>query len=136
MFQYYPVILRVQAHTYLVWLLLSTTFANPILPLMHVMKVTFRVFSPHFRSLRWYKKSAEVRGIVQCLITYPFPYNNELSALLALRTTYFRLSASVSLIYPYVRVTYGGRLLYRLPDNILPVTVTELINSLNVQGHP
>jgi len=54
MFQYYPVILRVQVYTYTVWLPLSATFANPILLLLHVMKVTFRDFSPNFRSLHWY----------------------------------------------------------------------------------
>ena len=33
------------------------------------------------------------------------------------------------LIHSDMRVIYGARLLYRLPDSILPVTVTDLTNS-------
>lgn len=88
------------------------------------------MFPPIFVPYVGIKKSAEVRGIVQCLITYQFPYINELSALLALRTKYFRLSASVSLIHSDVRVTNGGPLLYRLFDSILLGTVTDLTHSM------
>jgi hypothetical protein len=35
-----------------------------------------------------------------------------------------------------MRVTFGGFLLYRLPNSIFPVTLPDLVNSVNVQGHP